>query len=62
MYEDPGQTEGCPTQPDQRGDMRYDNQAGYIHFGCVRPDYLPGTVSLAPAILVSKTGEKGTWR
>ncbi|MBI4720324.1 MAG: hypothetical protein HY770_03695 [Chitinivibrionia bacterium] len=46
----------------QRGDMRYDEHEGYILFGCVCPDYLPGSVSLAPAILVSKTGEKGTWR
>ena len=46
----------------ERGDMRYDEKEGYVFFGCVCPDYLPGTVSMFPAIMVSKTGEKGTWR
>lgn len=46
----------------QRGDMRYDEKEGYVLFGCVCPEYMPGTVSLFPAIMVSKTGAKGTWR
>lgn len=45
-----------------RTTMLLDPQEGYILATCVCPDYLPGSVPLIPALVVSKTGEKGTWK
>jgi hypothetical protein len=42
--------------------VMYDPQQGYVMLVCVAPDYLPGSVPLLPAILVSKTGQKGDWK
>ena len=35
---------------------------GYVFYCCVTHGYSPGAVPLLPAIMVSKTGQPGTWR
>jgi len=45
-----------------RSYMIHDLQVGYVLFGCVTPEYFPGTGSLLPAILVSPDGRPGTWK
>jgi len=45
-----------------RSYMIHDPEAGYVLFGCVAPEYLPGSVPLLPAIFVSAEGRPGTWR
>jgi hypothetical protein len=52
----------APKRGYTRTAMTRDDELGYVMFCCVCPDYLPGTVPLLPAALVSKTGEKGTFR
>ncbi len=51
----------APKRGITRIDLTRDPEVGYVAFVCVCPDYLPGSVPLLPAILVSKTGEKGSW-
>jgi hypothetical protein len=45
-----------------RSYMIHDPQVGYILFGCVTAEYLPGRTSLLPAIVVSPDGRPGTWK
>ncbi len=42
--------------------MMYDADVGYVLLCCVCPDYKPGSVPLLPALVVSETGKKGTWK
>ncbi len=42
--------------------MHHDAENGYVLMACVCPDYLPGSVSLMPALTTSKTGAPGTWK
>ncbi len=57
-----------PAEPSpKRGFTRFssilkDKEYGHVIMCCVCADYLPGSTSLFPAILVSKTGEPGTFR
>ena len=45
----------------ERADIYHDTKEGYVLFGCVCPSY-GWPAPLLPAIMVSKTGEKGTWK
>jgi len=52
----------APNRGITRLSVRYDEKEGYVAFCCVCYDYLPGTASLLPAILVSKTGAPESFR
>jgi hypothetical protein len=45
-----------------RSYMIHDPEVGYVLLGCVTAEYLPGTTSLLPAIVVSPDGRPGTWK
>ncbi|MFZ2653418.1 MAG: hypothetical protein WAX69_00750 [Victivallales bacterium] len=56
-----------PTPSPNRGFSRFstilhDKEYGYVIMCCACADYLPGSTSLFPVILVSKTGEPGTFK
>jgi hypothetical protein len=42
--------------------MHYEPGQGYVLMACVCPDYKPGSVTLLPAVVTSRTGTKGTWQ
>jgi len=59
---DPQQTNRlAPWRALTRSYMIHDDQVGYVLFGCVVPEYFPGTVPLLPAIFTSPTGASNTW-
>ncbi|OPZ25451.1 MAG: Prolyl oligopeptidase family protein [Lentisphaerae bacterium ADurb.BinA184] len=59
----PGQAAAlAPGRGYTRTAMLTDPEYGYVQFCCVCPDYLPGSVPLLPAVLVSRTGEAGSFR
>lgn len=45
-----------------RTTMTYDDTEGYVMAACVCPEYAPGTVSLLPALFVSKSGKPGSFK
>ena len=51
----------APNRGATRVSVTFDSQVGYIVLCCVCPDYLPGSVSLVPAIFTSKSGEPGSF-
>ncbi len=57
---DPGKL--APGRGFTRPYMMYDAEVGYVLLCCVCPDYKPGSVPLLPALVVSETGEKGSWK
>ena len=56
----PGQL--SPLRGYTRPAMTWDAEFGHVLMTCVCPDYLPGSVPLLPAILVSKTGRPGAFQ
>jgi hypothetical protein len=52
----------APKRSYTRTAMTFDDKEGYVMAACVCPDYLPGSVSLFPALLVSKTGAPGSFK
>jgi len=42
--------------------MTWDKEFGYVLMTCVCPDYLPGSVPLLPALLVSRSGCPGSFK
>jgi len=55
-------TKLSPNRGATRVSVTFDPEVGYIVLCCVCPDYLPGTVTLIPAIFTSKSGEPGSFR
>ncbi len=59
-----------PKKPDELSTLRgytrpamcWDPELGHVLLTCVCPDYMPGSVPLLPAVLVSTTGEPGTFK
>lgn len=56
----PGQV--APTPGYTRPALTTDPTLGYVLMTCVCPDYLPGSVPLLPALLVSPSGDPGTFK
>jgi hypothetical protein len=52
----------APGRGISRPSLILDPQEGYVLFCGVCPEYLPGSVPMLPALFVSKTGAKGTWK